>query len=76
MIRILLLLIGCPMFLISSAGYFFIRIKLKPQELPDDYYHEFEDRRPDIARYDRWSSIALTAAIISMLMVFLAITPL
>lgn len=75
-LRLVLLMIGCPLFLISVAGYFFIKIKLKPKDNDfDDYYHEFEDRRPDIARYNKWSSIALTAAIISMLMVFLAMIP-
>ena len=76
-LRLMLLLIGCPLFLISVAGYFYIKIKLRPDEHDlDDFYHEFEDQRADLARYERWSSITLTTAIISMLMVFLAMIPL
>lgn len=67
-------MIAGPMFLVSIAGYIYVRVKLSPKEDSglDDYYHEFEDQHPGLARYTKWSNITLTAAIISALLLFVA----
>lgn len=74
-LRVALLLIGCPMFALSMTYYIYVKIKQKPKEDLDDYYYEFENQHPDLDKYYRKTTIAFTIAIISMLMVFLAVIP-
>ncbi|MHC4791398.1 MAG: hypothetical protein ACYS8Y_08200 [Planctomycetota bacterium] len=70
----ILYIIAGPLFLISIAGYFFVRFRLRPKEDSDldDYYYEFEDRHPGLAKYKKWSKITFTAAVIAALLLFLA----
>jgi hypothetical protein len=68
----ILYIIAGPLFLISIAGYFFIRFRLRPGEDLDDYYYEFEDQHPGLAKYTKWSKITFTAAVIAALLLFLA----
>ena len=44
----ILYIIAGPLFLISIAGYFFVRFRLRPGEDSDldDYYYEFENQHP------------------------------
>ena len=69
-----LYIIAGPLFLISIAGYFFVRFRLRPREDSDldDYYYEFEDQHPGLAKYTKWSKITFTAAVIAALLLFLA----
>ena len=69
-------IIAGPLFLVSIAAHIFVKIKLSPKEDSglDDYYHEFEDQHPGLAKYIKWSKITLTAAIISALLLFIAAT--
>ncbi|MFC1794497.1 hypothetical protein ACFL3Q_13015 [Planctomycetota bacterium] len=72
----ILYIIACPLFLISMAAHFYVKLRLRPKEDPDsqdDYYYEFEDQQPDVARYIKWSRITFTAAVISVLLLFIAI---
>lgn len=69
-----IILIAGPLFLVSMAGYIYVRLKLKPkydQEL-DDYYHEFEEQCQPLARYNKWSRITLAGAAIGVLLLFAA----
>lgn len=70
----ILYIIACSMFLISVAGYIFVRLRLRPKDNSDldDYYHEFEEQHPGYAKYLRWSKITFTCAVIGALMLFLA----
>jgi hypothetical protein len=68
-----LYIIAGPLFLISIAGHFYVRRRLRPDDSElDDYYHEFEDQQPGYARYERWSRVTLTGAAVSMLLLFVA----
>jgi len=71
---IILLFIGGPLFIIASAGYIYVRIKLKPGQDSDldDCYWEFEDSHPQLARYNKWSQITFIAAIIGALLLFVS----
>ena len=74
MFRIILMLIAGPLFLISLAAHFYVKIAMKPKDGEIDEYHfEFEDHHPDLARYNKWSHITFTAAIIGALLLFLSI---
>jgi len=70
----ILYIIAGPLFLISIAGYFFVRFRLRPKEDSDldDYYWEFEDQHPGLVKYTKWSKITFAAAVIAALLLFLA----
>ena len=70
----ILYIIAGPSFLISVAAHIYVKVKLRPKEDSDldDYYYEFEDQHPGLARYTKWSKITFTAAIISALLLFIA----
>ena len=71
---ILLYIIAGPLFLISLAGYVYVKLRLKPKEDSDldDYYWEFEDQHPAYAKYTKWSKITFTVAALAVLLLFLA----
>jgi len=72
-IRVLILLAAGPLFLISIGAYIYVQLRLKPDsdEL-EEYYWEVEDRHPDMARYNKWSRITLTATAAAALLLFAA----
>ena len=70
-----LYIIAGPLFLISIAAHFYVKLRLRPKENPDsedDYYYEFEDQQPDVARYLMWSRVTFAAAAIGVLLLFIA----
>ncbi len=68
-----LYIIAGPLFLISIAGHFYVKLRLRPDDSElDDYYHEFEDQQPGYAEYEKWSRITLVGAVVSMLLLFVA----
>ena len=71
----ILYIIAGPLFLISLAGFFYVKLRLKPKEGTDldDYYYEFEDQHPAYAKYIKWSKITLTGAVIAVLLLFIAL---
>ncbi len=71
----ILYIIAGPLFLISLAGYIYVKVRLQPKDDSDldDYYYEFEDQHPAFARYTKWSRITFTAAAIAALLLFLAL---
>lgn len=66
-----LYIVAGPLFLISIAAHFYVKLRLRPKE-DEDCYYEFEDRQPDIARYARWSRITFAAATVAVLLLFVA----
>lgn len=69
-----LYIVAGPLFLISIAAHFYVKLRLRPKEDPDseDDYYEFEDLRPEVARYARWSKVTFAAAAVAVLLLFVA----
>jgi len=69
-----LYIIAGPLFLISIAAHFYVKLRLRPKEDTDedDYYYEFEDQQPEVARYNKWSRITFAGATIAVLLLFIA----
>lgn len=70
-----LYIIAGPLFLISIAAHFYVKLRLRPKQDPDsedDYYYEFEDQQPDVARYIKWSRLTFAAAAVGALLLFIA----
>ena len=67
-------MISGPLFLLAIGAHIFVKIKLRPKQDSDldEYYHEFEDQHPGLAKYAKWSTITFTAAVASALLMFLA----
>jgi len=63
-----------PLFLISIFAYLYVELKLRPGKDSDldDYYYEFEDQHPGLAKYTKWSRITFSAAAFSALLLFIA----
>ncbi len=71
----ILYIIAGPLFLISITAHFYVKLRFRPKDNPDfdeDYYYEFEDQLPDVARYNKWSRITFATATISVLLLFIA----
>lgn len=70
----ILYIIAGPLFLISIGAHFYVKLRLRPKEGSDedDYYYEFEDQQPDVARYNKWSRITFAAAAVGVLLFFIA----
>ncbi|MBN1796155.1 MAG: hypothetical protein JW804_05735 [Sedimentisphaerales bacterium] len=73
-IRVLLVLISGPLFLISIAAYVYVQLRYKPKYDADldDYYWEFEEQHPALAKYNKLSNITFAAAVIAALVLFAA----
>jgi hypothetical protein len=69
-----LYIIAAPLFLISLAAHFYVKIRLRPKEDSDldDYYYEFEHQHPGFAKYTKWSKITFAAATVAALLLFIA----
>jgi len=69
-----LYIIAGPLFLISIAAHLYVKVRLRPKENSDldDYYYEFEDQHPDLARYVKWSRLTFAAATVGVLLLFIA----
>ncbi len=71
----ILLIIAGPVFIAAIIARLWVWVRMRPKQDSDldEYYHEFEDQHPDYIRYVKWSRITYIAAIISALLLFLAI---
>jgi len=69
------MLVAGTLFFISTAAHIYAKVRLRPRDDSDldEYYHEFEDHHPGLARYNVWCRATLTGVIISMLLMFLAV---
>ena len=70
----LLYIIAGPLFLISIAAHFYVKIRLRPKEDSDleDYYYEFEEQHPGYANYLKWSRTTFAGAVVGALLMFIA----
>ena len=66
-----LYIVAGPLFLVSIAAHFYVRLRLRPSD-DEDCYYEFEDQQPGVARYTRWSRITFAAVAIAVLLLFVA----
>lgn len=67
-----LILIGGLLFLLSAAGFLYVKIKLRPRdEDVEEVYWEFEDQAAGMGRYERWSRLTFAGVVASMAMIFL-----
>jgi hypothetical protein len=73
--KIILLLIGSLLFIVSFAAHIYIKLKLRPKQDSDldDIYWEFEETSPGFARYSRLSQMAFTGMIFGAILLFLAL---
>ena len=73
--KAVLYIIAGSLFLISIAAHFYVKLRMRPKDDPDsedDYYYEFEDQQPEVARYNKWSRITFAAAAVGVLLLFIA----
>jgi hypothetical protein len=71
----ILYIIAGPLFIISIAAHFYVKLRLRPKQdldSQDEYYYEFEDQQPDVARYLKWSRLTFAAAALGVLLLFIA----
>ena len=74
-IKLVLIFITVPLFLIGVGGYVLVRLKLRPGEKETEQtYYEYEERHQAFRRYELWSRFTLTLIVLSMLLAFLVIT--
>jgi hypothetical protein len=71
-----LILAAGLLFCISTAAFLLVKIFLRPKDDSglDDCHWEFEDTHPALKRYTLWSRICFTGVMISMLLLFLAVS--
>jgi len=69
-----LYIIAGPLFLVSLAVHIYVKLRMRPGKDSglDDYYYEFEDSHPALARYNRWSAVTFACAAAAALLLFLA----
>lgn len=73
-LKIILMMIAGPLFLISLAAHLFVKIRMRPRDPGfDEYHYEFQDQHPQYARYSKWSHITFTVAVIGAILLFLAV---
>ena len=67
-----MILLGGFVFLFSGAAFLCVKIFLRPKADSDldEYHYEFEERHPQLARYEKYSRITFIGVIIGMLMLF------
>ena len=71
-LKLSLILAGGILFLISAAGYLYVKIRLRPREQDvEEVYWEFEEQAEGMGRYETWSRRTFAGAVAGMAMVFL-----
>ena len=75
MMETIVYIIAGPLLLISVVAHVYVRIRLRPKDDSDldDYYYEFEDQHPALAKYTKWSKITFTAIALATLLLFVAL---
>jgi len=74
-LKLIVILSACPIFLLAIIAHIIVKIKLRPKDDSnfDEYHYGFEDHPPGFAKYSKWSQITFTIAVISALLLFIAI---
>ena len=73
-IKIAFMLFSGVLFLVSTAGFIYVKLAMRPKSDSDldEYHFEFEDHHPQLAQYDKWSRITFSGVIIGMLLIFVS----
>jgi hypothetical protein len=73
--KIIILLIGGLVFVVSVISHLYVKIKLRPKQDSelDEIYWEFEETHQPLARYDRLSQITFAGIVIGTLLLFLSL---
>lgn len=73
--KVILLLVGSLLFIVSFVAHIYVKLKLRPGQTGDfdDIYWEFEDTCPGFARYSRLSQITFIGMVFGALLLFLAV---
>jgi hypothetical protein len=73
--KIILLLVGSLLFIVSFAAYIYVKLKISPKQTGDfdEIYWEFEDTHPGFARYSRLSQIAFAGMVFGAILLLLAL---
>ena len=69
-IRLILFILGSTLFIASFIAYIYVKIRLRPSHLLDEWHNDFPDSHPDMLRYDRWSTITFSAAALGLALIF------
>jgi hypothetical protein len=67
-----LALIGGLIVVVAAVAHVVVRVRMRPPDDLDDYYHEVEEQHPAYRRYLRWRYWTFGAASIGALLLFLA----
>ena len=75
-LKLILILVSGTCFCVSSAGYLFVKIALRPKRGDgwEEEYWEFQEQDWSLARYNLWCKITFSAVIISMLLLFITLS--
>ena len=68
-------IIAAPLFIIALCAHIYVKLFLRPHKGSDfdDYYHEFEDRHPQLEKYEKLSRLTFAATCIAALLLFIAL---
>lgn len=71
-LKLVMVLAGGALFLLSAAGFLYVKIKLRPREEDvEEVYWEFEDQVAGVGRYEKWSRLTFTGVVAAMALIFL-----
>lgn len=71
-LKLFMILGGGTLFVVSAAGYLYVKIKWRPREQDvEEIYWEFEDRAAGMNRYEKWSRLTFAGVVLSMVLIFL-----
>ena len=68
----MLAIIGGTVLVLAGAAHLYVRLRMRPPEDLDGFYHEFEDEHPAYRRYVRWLQLTFGAVSLGTLLLFLA----
>ena len=68
-------IIAAPLFIIALVAHIYVKLFLRPGKDfdLDDYYHEFEDRHPQLEKYEKFSHLTFAAVCVAALLLFIAL---
>ncbi len=71
-----LILCAGTCFFVSSAGYLFVKLALRPKgDRPwEENCPAFEEQDPALKRYQFWCGVLFSAVVFSMLLLFIAVS--
>ena len=71
--RFWLVILGGSGLVLGAVAHLYVRLRMKPPEDLDDYYHEFEEQHPAYRRYLQWRQWTMGVASLGTMLLFLAL---